>query len=307
MLQFCDEVCVVDGGSTDGTFHVLSTYAEEEPRLKVKQIVRNWNDPRFAIFDGMQKAEARKMCTLEFCWQMDSDEIVHEDDVTKILDLARAMPKDTLLLALPVIEYWGGPDKVRIDVTPWKWRLSRNDPNITHGVPGQLRVNRPIDDSIVPYVATQGTDGCDMIFADSLEPVPFITFYDNQVDNIRRIALASGDVTALKQYSEWFNAVVSNLPCVFHYSWYDLARKIKLYRGYWTKHWNSLYGGELNDSADNNMMFDVPWSKVTDEMIDELASTLQTIGGWIWHRKWDRKVTTPHMQIQRTQPKIMLK
>lgn len=306
MLEFCDEVCIVDGGSTDGTFEKLCSLATNEPRLILKLNPVNMSDPRFAVFDGMQKAEARKMCTKQFCWQMDSDEIVHEQDAPRILELARAMPKDSLLLALPVIEYWGGPDKVRVDVMPWKWRLSRNDPTITHGVPGQLRINVPADDSIVPYVASPGTDGCDMIFVDTLKPVPFITFYNDQIETVRRMAMV-GDPNAMQQYSAWFNAVVSNLPGVFHYSWFDLERKIKLYRGYWTKHWNSLYGGELTDTADNNMMFDVPWSEVSDEMITTLASNLKNIGGWIWHRKWDGKTATPHMQVQRNQPKIMLK
>lgn len=334
MLEFCAEVCVVDGGSTDGTWERLIDLVMEskgitlaslsddervntielckagagtpEGRIRIKQHVRNWNDPRFAVFDGLQKAEARKMCVNEFCWQMDSDEIVHEQDAPKVLELARAMPKDSLLLALPVIEYWGSSDKIRVDVMPWKWRLSRNDSNVTHGVPGQLRIQVSDENSIVPYVASPGTDGCDMIFADTLQPVPFVTFYNDQIETMRRMAMI-GDARALQQYSAWFNAVIASLPGVFHYSWFDLTRKIKLYRGYWTRHWNSLYGGELTDTADNNMMFDVPWSEVTDEMIEQLASNLKNIGGWIWHRKWDGKAVTPHMQVQRTQPKIMLK
>lgn len=334
MLQFCDEVCVVDGGSSDDTWNRLVNLAHPDminlsskeqvelvedirtigssphqtqlqpSKLKLQCIHRDWTDPRFALFDGMQKAEARKMCTSEFCWQMDSDEVVHETDAQKILDLARALPREALVIALPVVEYWGSSDKVRIDVQPWKWRLSRNDHRITHGVPGALRVMSPHPDSSLEYIAKEGTDGCDMIFADTLEPVPFVTFYSQQAEAARQAAL-SGHQQALEQYQQWFNSVVENVPGVFHYSWYDLKRKIRLYRNYWTKHWNSLYGKDLQDTAQTNMMFDLPWSDVTDEMIDELANKLNTqSGGWIWHRKWDG-TSTPHIIVARSQPSLM--
>ena len=69
-----------------------------------------------------------------------ADEIVHEKDYDKVKEVIKRLPKATDLIALPVIEYWGGPEKVRIDVNPWKWRLSRNRKYITHGIPKQLRV-----------------------------------------------------------------------------------------------------------------------------------------------------------------------
>lgn len=318
MLQFCDEVCVVDGDSTDRTQQKLRDLNREfskggilaedafgfatESRVKVKIVKRDWNHPRFAVFDGAQKAEARAMCTKEFCWQMDSDEIVHENDVRKISELARNMPKHAGLIALPVIEYWGGPDKVRMDVTPWKWRISRNNPDYTHGIPSQLRA----EDENGDLYALEGTDGCDLISKKTGEPIPFVNFYTPDVDNARKIALL-GNEQAREQYENWFNQVVSSLPCVFHYSWYDLPRKIRLYRDYWTKHWNSLYNKSLEDTAETNMMFDVPWAEVTEEMIEargiELADKL---GGWIWHHKWNGNTKTPHIQVARQQPKVMM-
>ena len=35
---------------------------------------------RHAVFDGAQKAEARSRCTGDFLWQMDADEVVHENE-----------------------------------------------------------------------------------------------------------------------------------------------------------------------------------------------------------------------------------
>ena len=300
MIQFCDEICVVDGGSTDGTWPAIQFLATADQRIKVKQVIRDWNHPRFAVFDGMQKAEARAMCTSTFCWQMDCDEIVHEDDSQKIVQLCSKMPKEVDIISLPVVEYWGNEGKVRMDVTPWKWRLSRNKPNITHGIPVELRLK----DENGNFYAREGTDGCDMIDVGTGERIPHVSFYSPEVDNARQAAL-SGNLDAKRSYEAWFNDVIAQLPGVFHYSWYDLPRKIRLYKNYWTKHWNSLYGKSIDDTSENNMMFDVPWHQVTDEMIDARAKELLNIGGWVWHKKCPKNAYTPNITVLKDEPKIM--
>lgn len=302
MLSFCDEVCVVDGGSNDGTWERLTEWAASEPKLKVKQVARDWTAKRHPVFDGMQKAEARAMCTKEYCWQMDSDEVVHENDLQRIVDLCRAIPSGIDILALPVIEYWGGPDKVRLDVQPWKWRLSKNAPHVTHGIPIQLRRT----DNEGNLYAAPGTDGCDMIHKETGETLPFVSFYGQDIESVRQVAML-GNEQARVQYEQWFNQVTTGLPSVFHYSWYDLPRKIKLYRDYWQNHWNALWDKSTEDTAENNLMFGVPWKDVTDEMIEQRAAEMKSkLGGWIWHRPWDGKTTTPHINTVRTQPKVML-
>ena len=335
MLQFCDEVCVVDGGSDDGTWDELvklmhpdafSLTTKLSPveqvcliedikaigssplqnslapsKIKLKQVKRDWTAKRHPVFDGMQKAEARAMCTGAFCWQMDSDEVVHEDDTKRISFMCDKMPSGVDIIALPVIEYWGGPSKVRIDVMPWKWRLSRNLPHITHGIPAGLRRF----DRDGNLYATHGTDGCDMIDMCSGEPLPHATFYDTNTDTARQAALA-GNQQAVVAYERWFNDVVSCLPAVFHYSWYDIGRKIRLYRDYWQNHWNALWDKDTADTAENNMMFQIPWREITDEMIDQRAELMrERLGGWVWHRPWDGVTRTPHITCKRTQPAVM--
>ena len=337
MLTFCDEVCVVDGGSTDETLERLAVlkygprFAEPltgstvpfvkqaikevissgfpdvfnegwtgDSRIKIKVTPRDWTSKRHPVFDGMQKAEARKMCTKEFCWQMDSDEIVHEDDAPRVADLCRSIPKGVDVLALPVIEGWCGWDKIRLDVQPWKWRLSRNLPHITHGIPKELR-RTDVEGNLY---SAEGSDGCDMIDATTGERLPFVGFYTQEVENVRRAALL-GNEDARKQYENWFNQVVTGLPSVFHYSWINMKRKITLYRNYWQNHWRLLWNQDASDTAENNMFFDCPWSSVTDDMIEARAVELSKIGGWIWHRKWDGKTITPHINCVRTQPKVM--
>ncbi len=301
MLHFCDEVCVVDGGSTDETWAKLQDLAAKETKIVLKQVKKDWDHPRFAVFDGQQKAEARSMCTKEFCWQLDCDEVVHEDDADKIIDLCKKFPANVDIISLPVVEYWGGPEKVRADILPWKWRLSRNKKNITHGIPSDAR---RVDQDGNLYAAYG--DGCDMIDSSTHERIPHVTFYTQEVDSIRKLAV-TGNQDAIEKYQSWFNNVIENLPGVFHYSWFDIERKIKLYKNYWTKHWESLSGKKYEDNASSNMMFEVPWSEVTDDMIKSRAAEFaDKLGGWIWHQKWDGTTKTHHIVVNKSQPKIML-
>jgi len=301
MLGFCDEVIVVDGGSTDDTWYELQTWARHTPGLTVKQKKLDWDDPRFAVFDGEQKARARSLCTGDFCWQQDADEIVHEDDYDKIRKTVLDFPNYANLVSLPVTEYWGSGGKVRVDVNPWKWRLSRNLPHITHGIPGQLRRT---DENGAMY-SLPGSDGCDFINKDTLELIPHASFYNEGAHNARVAALA-GNEEALSQYGEWFNRCVALLPGVHHYSWRNLERKIRTYRDYWGSHWQSLYDIKQEDTAENNMFFQKPWAEVSDEEITALAQELEEkMGGWVFHNPVDFSKPTPSITVECGHPKIM--
>ena len=301
MLAFCDQVVVVDGGSKDGTWERLQELSFAHSRLLVERRERDWNHKRFAVFDGLQKAYARSLCTGDFCWQQDSDEIVHEEDYEKIKLLVTQIPKSMNLISLPVVEYWGGGDKVRVDVNPWKWRLSRNRAHITHGIPKHLR---RVDENGDLY-AGMGTDGCDYIDKDTYEVIPCANFYTQQVDRVKQASM-NGDHRSLEHYENWFNNVISTLPGVHHYSWYDLERKIKTYRGYWSKHWQSLYDVVQEDTPENNMFFEKAWSEVTDDEIKNLSKKLASeMGGWIFHSRVDFSKATPSIDCERGEPEIM--
>jgi len=301
MLGFCDEVVVVDGGSTDGTYEQLLTMAVDEPKLNVHLVERDWGHPRFAVFDGDQKAKARSHCTMQYCWQQDADEIIHEDDYEKIRRLLTVFPNEVDLVSLPVVEFWGNTGKTRMDVTPWKWRISRNKPEITHGIPSQLRTH---DDEGYMF-ALPGTDGCDYVHKDTGELIPHASFYGNDAHQLRLMAL-SGDKEAHKKYQAWFSRNIEMLPTSYHYSWYDLERKIETYKSYWSKHWQSLYNIEQEDTPDNNMFFDKSWSKVSKKDIKKLAKRLNDeMSGWVFHEKVDFEKPTPALGLTIKHPSVM--
>lgn len=301
MLDVCDEVCVVDGGSDDGTWDVLCEMAESNPKLKIHQNIVDLSDSRHAIFDGAQKAHARDLCSGEYCWQQDVDEIIHENDYDKIKNLLKSLPKSVFLVCLPVVEFWGSKGKIRIDINPWKWRLSRNHPEITHGIPAHLRKY----DELGKLYSLPGSDGCDYVTKSTGEIVPFVNFHNEQTENLKRHA--QNDPTAREQYVAWFSAAVKNLPTIYHYSWFDISRKIKTYKNYWSRHWQSMYNIVQDDTPENNMFFDKTWEDVTEEEIKDLAIKLEKdLGGWIFHRKIDWSTPTPSVVISDiTHPEIM--
>ena len=181
-----------------------------------------------------------------------------------------------------------------MDVNPWKWRISRNKDHITHGIPAELRLK---DDDGHLY-ADKGTDSCDYIDTDSYKRIQHATFYDETAHEIRVKGL-QGDATAVKVYEDWMNQIVDLLPTVYHYSWYDIERKISSYQGHWNKFWRSMYDLETEDTPENNVCFDKPWSEVTSDDIKVFAQRLEEEqGGHIFHRKIDWSVTTPWIEIK---------
>ncbi len=298
MLDFCDEVVVMDSSdAADGTREVLNKMEKQySGKLFVYHAEVDWKAPNHGVFDGVLKQAAREKCTGDYLWQMDSDEVIHNGQRKMIEQLIQQTGglQNEPVLCLPIVEYWGSQDKVRMDINPWKWRLSRNHPEITHGIP---ITHRKVENGLL--YAKPGTDTCDFIVKSQGVPVPNLNFYTPQIDALRQSALKNEE--ARKQYEIWLNQVVDNLPTVYHFSWWSIKSKIEKYRDFFGEFWKAMY----NEPRSTNVFFDVPWSEVTPQMIEDKAKELkEKTGGWIFHKPWDGS-NIPSIKINRSYPEVM--
>lgn len=251
MLGFCDEVVVVDGGSTDKTMNVLRNIAESNSSLQIYERKWDWNEPGM---DGMQKAFARAMCSGQFLWQQDADEVVHEEDYEKIRKLVKRFPKDVDLLHLPVVELWNGGELFRTDRHSWKWRLSRDNFKITHGINKNARV---IDEKTGRTYAKKGmSDGCEYVDIMSGEFIAHKGFYTSELESLRKSDPAA--------YGAQMNEIFRELPIVYHYSWANIPRKIRSFRDFWDRCWSNLYNEQVKEQR---FFVGRNFSEVTDEEI----------------------------------------
>lgn len=259
MLGFCDEVVVVDGGSNDGTWENLEKMAQEDPRLKVYQNEFDWSEPGM---DGIQKAFARALCENEFLWQQDADEIVHEDDYEKIKMITKRFPANANILDLPVVELWGPKGEVTGRRHAWKWRISRNKPEITHGINAKARLTDEQTGRV--YSQRGASDGCEYVNTMTYEFLPHVGFYTPHIEQAR--------VSAPEQYAEIINKAFNQLPSVYHYSWFDIPRKIQQLKkgGVWDRMWSLLYKQETQERFPG---------VETEEQVFELAKKLYEQGG----------------------------
>jgi ADP-heptose:LPS heptosyltransferase/glycosyltransferase involved in cell wall biosynthesis len=262
MLGFCDTVVVVEGGSTDGTKETLDKLKEEHgERLNVIEHQWDWDEP---AMDGMQKAFGRAMCDVgpnDFLWQQDADEVVHEKDYAKIKKFVKRFPKDTDLVSLPVVELWGDKETVRTDRHSWKWRLSRNNFRITHGINKHAKV---FDESTGKTFARKNmSDGCEYIDIMTGDMIPHKNFYDTRLDFLRQ--------KNVEEYADNMNRIFDELPSVYHYSWCDLERKVRNFKDFWDKCWSNLY----NEQNPVKRFPDVN----TNEDITNKANELKKQGG----------------------------
>ncbi len=256
MLGFCDEVIVIDH-STDGTYEILEKMAADEPRIQLFQ--REW-EPDNPTQDGDAKAYARALCQYEFCWQQDLDEVVHEQDYEKIKMITKRFPTQADILHLPVVECWGDEKHATGRRHSWKWRMSRNNPNITHSVNVHARL---VDEKTGQVYAKEGmSDGCEYVDIVSYEPLPHVGFYNGQLEAIRQ--------QDPKQYGEIMNRVFDQIPGVYHYSWFDIEKKIEQFRINWDKQWSVLYQKETTERFPG---IDTP------EKIHQVAEKLRKQGG----------------------------
>lgn len=277
LLGFCDEVCIVDAGSTDGTLDFLAKLQKKDSRISFYVSPVDFTHPRWAIYmDGYLKAKARAKCTGDFCWQTDTDEIVVPDDFSKIKQLPILLEdlfKSYPIIFLPMVEFWGSFDRIRADFFTWKQRLSVNDPRITHGIPLEYQV---LDSNGHEYPKPFESDSCNYIYNEVKQSVKSVVPVE-----VNNYAMPP------EEFSQFFHNALDLLPSVLHVSWLNLQRKIEHYREFWPKFHQSMYNLPILDAPENNVMFNKRWSEVTDQDILQKAKELEILGPRSFHHKLD--------------------
>jgi len=280
-LAFADEVVVVDGCSDDGTFEKLESMASEDERIQIYQNEFDWTNP---TVDGDQKSFARALCSNDFLIQIDSDEVFHEDDAEKWKLLTKKFPTKFDIIHLPVVELWGCDGEVTGRRSAWKWRISKNKPEISHGVNKFARLT---DEETGKLYAKKGaSDGCEYINLMSYEPIAHTGFWNQHYESLR---LSDPDT-----YAKIMNQIFQRLPSVYHYSWFDLNNKLEQLKpgGTWDKMWSLLYQEETQ-----NRFPDVDFSD--KKQVKELIKKLHDQGGE------DSDRVKYKFKFEKSQPAIM--
>jgi ADP-heptose:LPS heptosyltransferase/glycosyltransferase involved in cell wall biosynthesis len=254
----CDEVVIVDGGSTDGTWEKLTELASPVFECVNKEndyhVVANGHQP-IRIFEhpwdlnnptlfGDEKTYARKQCTGTWLIQLDADEILHEPKRGMIKEMI-AKNKQVELMDFPCINFYGNKKTIRIEPNCWKWRLSHNDARIVHGVHGAARDFDP--DTMQITMDKKKSDGCEYIYADNLEILQHKVTFDPALVMAHE-ALKAGKC-GTERYLEVLTHIVKNFACVFHYSWLDLERK-KQNGGFWDETYHGKKNATHNTTKD---------------------------------------------------------
>jgi glycosyltransferase involved in cell wall biosynthesis len=259
VLPIVDECIVLDGESNDGTYEELQKLAEENSKIQLFQNAFDLTEPGI---DGQMKAFARALCSGEILIQFDVDEFFHESDVEKFKMIAKKFPKHCDILHMPIVELWGPNGEVTGRRHAWKWRLSRNKPEITHGI---NKFAKLIDEKTGKTFAKKGqSDGCEYVNVLTAEPLPHIGFYTAELEQIRQ--------QQPEKYGLILNEVANTIPAIYHTSWFNLQNKIKQLRkgGVWDKMWCLLYQCESEDRFPNCN---------TDEEVNSIAQKLYEQGG----------------------------
>lgn len=240
-LKVSDEVVVVDGESTDGTKEKLIEWAAREPKLKFYH--HGWDFDNPTLF-GDEKTFARRKCTGNWLIQLDADEMIVEPTPGAIRRLIERK-RHTDCIDLACINFYGDNETIRIEPNMFKWRISRNDSNIIHGVHAAARI---FDPQIMKITMDKKvSDSCEYIYADTGQIINHTPGFNPKFAFIHR-AYHEG-VVKDADYIQAIKDAVADFPVVFHYSWLDLNRKIKN-GGFWDQTFHGKRKATHNTTED---------------------------------------------------------
>lgn len=227
MLQACDEIIVMDGGSEDGTVEGVQELMQQDGRIRLMQ---SPYDYKFPLMDGSQKQLARMACTCPAVLQLDADELLPDNSGPWFREAARLLieRQPQAVMALPVINLVGDEKHADCAGTPWKWRLSPNRRDWGHGV---HMASRRLSSDGQMYSAH--TDGAEWVSLPIGEWLPVVGFGGQ--------AYPSDPDKMAYQMQQAQNA---GIPPIWHYSACSLPRKLRMARDFWHEQWLSIRNGQ---------------------------------------------------------------
>lgn len=85
ILPICDEFIVVLGESQDNSYEALNNLARENKKVKVFQSVWNESMREKGYVYAQQKTIAQYLCSGDWLFYLEADEVVHESDISNIM------------------------------------------------------------------------------------------------------------------------------------------------------------------------------------------------------------------------------
>lgn len=239
-----DEVVVVDGGSGDGTLEDLRELEKEIPELRV--FTTKWDVENNPTLFGDEKTHARRCCEVgNYLLQLDADEIIYEPYPGALRELVQ-IHRDVDVLDMPVINFYGGDSTIRVEPVSWKWRVSKADPRIIHGV---NRVARALDQNGRVVMDKSVSDGCEYIYSDNLMVCHNKPVFPLDYEVAHQNFIKERDDKHRNEYVETIKNLIQSNVVVFHYSWHDLKRKTANGE-FWNKTWHGKQNATHNTTAD---------------------------------------------------------
>ena len=105
MLDFCDDIYINDGKSTDGTLDVLYSLQNEYGKDRVKIFERHWRHDR-QMWTEEKNFILDKVPIDAYIFCIDADEVIHEEDMSYIKEMvADEIPS----IAFRTIHFYGRP------------------------------------------------------------------------------------------------------------------------------------------------------------------------------------------------------